>query len=260
MGLLLALLACSGAERWPITGRVLVVQESAVVLEHDAIPGFMDAMVMTLSTGEVAPPLEPGQRIEATLVVEEGRSRLEDIAVLSRRRQRAPVVAVTPPLSLGEAIDPITVPLSDGTTTGLGPGQPTALTFLFTTCPLPEYCPLLATKLAALQEHIRGHGRILAITLDPKTDTPAVLQSYSAAVGADPVVWQFGRLEPEALDALLDAAGVVRFEGESGIRHALRLLVLDAEGRLVRVERSNRWDVETIAAALTPPAAPPGPR
>ncbi|MDG1483298.1 MAG: SCO family protein [Myxococcota bacterium] len=252
MGLLLALLACSSVERWPISGRVLVVQKDAVVLDHDPIPGFMDAMVMTLEVPDVARlPLEPGHRIEATLVVDGDRSRLEDITLLSVSRQRAPVVAVTPPLALGEAIAPRTVPLSDGTTTTLGPGPPTALTFLFTTCPLPEYCPLLATKLAALQARIRGNGRILAITLDPETDTPAVLQAYSARVGADPTVWQFGRLEPAALAALLDAAGVVRFAGETGIRHALRLLVLDAEGRLVRVESSNRWDVETVAAALS---------
>ena len=251
--------ACSGAgerepqERWPIQGMVLEVREDTVVLDHEPIPGFMDAMIMELEADpEDLHDLSPGRRIEAVLLVSGDRSRLAEVHILGTERRVAPVVEVTPPLRPGELLQTLTIPLAGGgsATLGVGQAQPTVLAFLFTTCPLPEYCPLLATKLVALQGRIRGRGQILAITLDPATDTLDVLERYGERIGADPAVWRFGRLEEDAMQALLDQAGVVRFEGEVGIRHALRLLVLDAEGRLIRVEADNRWSIENIALAL----------
>ncbi|MFT5680236.1 MAG: protein SCO1/2 [Myxococcota bacterium] len=252
IGALLALACSTDAQEWPIQGHVLGITEDHVVLDHEPIPGLMAAMVMNLEARSIPAGLSPGAQIEATLVIEGSHSQLTDIRVLSTGRALAPVVAVTPPLRLDEVLAPVSVTLASGGTTILGAGQdrPTVLAFLFTTCPLPEYCPLLASKLTLLQAEIEGEGRILAITLDPEVDSLAVLTAYGRQHGANPDTWQFARLEEPALSALLDRAGVVRFAGEVGIRHALRLLVLDAEGRLVRLETSNRWDVSEVAETL----------
>src|SRR6185437_14622722 len=65
-------------------------------------------------------------------------------------------------------------------------GQPVILTFVFTRCPLPNFCPRMSSNFEELETAIgTGSGalakaRLLSITLDPEFDTPQVLKSYGA--------------------------------------------------------------------------------
>jgi protein SCO1/2 len=208
--------------------------------------------------------VQPGDRITARLRMTDRHAVLSDVRVTGH--PGVPGMAEGPgPVRAGELLPGLDVPVTGGGTWHLGDGQgrPTALTFLYTTCPVPEFCPLTVTRLQALQAAIGHDARLLAVTIDPKADTPEALDAFAAKVGADPEVWRFGRLEGEALDdlALRAALAVVPEEGEEGrILHGLRLLVLDGSGRLIERYDDNDWPLDRVVRQLRTggPPAPPG--
>lgn len=69
-------------------------------------------------------------------------------------------------------------------------GQPYVVSFFFSTC--PSICVQQNQQLQALQEQFSDRGvRFVAISVDPETDTPAVLREYAARFGADEDQWLF---------------------------------------------------------------------
>jgi protein SCO1/2 len=252
---LVVTVACHTDEKsqsFPIQGTVIEVGEERVVLDHDEIKGVMPAMVMELAvgSGELG-QLRPGDRVEATLKMGDGPSRLEGVRVVGRKDLPAPPEKRwEASLLMGEVLEPVTVETKQGqVVVGAGQGQVTVLTFLFTRCPVPEFCPLLATKLSELQRKI-APARIVAVTLDPEHDTPELLAEYGARFGADPAVWTLGRLPREQLTALLARVDVDARVEAGTLTHNLRLMVLDAQGRLVHRESDNQWEVEAIAGKV----------
>jgi protein SCO1/2 len=240
------------ARSFPIRGTVLEVGEERVVLDHEEIKGVMPAMVMELKAApEELGSLRPGDRVEATLQMGDGPSRLLGLRVVGHEDlPAAPERRWDESLLLGEVLGPVTVETKGGpVVVGAGQGRVTVLTFLFTRCPVPEFCPLLATKLSELQRKI-APARIVAVTLDPEHDTPELLAEYGARFGADPAAWVLGRVPREQLVELLGRVDVDARTEAGTLTHNLRLLVLDAEGRLVHRESDNRWEVEAIAARV----------
>jgi cytochrome oxidase Cu insertion factor (SCO1/SenC/PrrC family) len=63
--------------------------------------------------------------------------------------------------------------------------------FVYTTCPGP--CPLVSASMAKLQEATASDPRVqlVTFTVDPTTDTPAVLSDYADKLGANPSRWWF---------------------------------------------------------------------
>lgn len=256
--LLLAACNFQAGVTYDLRGTVVEVRERAVVIDHEAIPGFMDAMTMafaaepTLLRGVTA-----GDVVEGRLIVSERGSRLAGLEVVGRAA--TPATSLPPAaIAVGEVLPAWTVQTAQGPLAlGQGAGQVTVLTFLFTTCPADEYCPLLARKLAELQPQVAGRARIVAITLDPARDTFEVLTAYGAQYAADPATWVFGRLEPEAaLRELLVQAGVNRLPQQGTLVHNLKLLVLDSTGRVVFRADDNTWTADAVLAAVATASTP----
>lgn len=236
-----------------LTGVVRGVEEGSLVIDHDEIPGFMPAMVMELPV-EGSVEVVVGDQIEGALVVDGESFRLAEVRV-TRRSESVPSAAHawSEPLLLGETLERLEVPgVSGPTVLGAGQEEVTVLTFLFTTCPMPEACPLLATKLAGLQEELRGKARIVAVTLDPETDTLERLSEYAETVGADPQTWTFARLEGESLATLLSRVEMDVDRSGKVLTHNLRLLVLDRHGKLVYRHRDNSWTQPQLMTVIKP--------
>ncbi len=256
MLLLLTLLACDhlgGAERFPITGRILELRGGdELLVEHDAIPGFMDAMTMPLAADPPAfGTYQPGDVIRGTLRVSEDGTRIVDVRIVGHE-QLDPLGSAADP-AVGSVLAATRMPSTEGElTVGAGQGVPTVLTFLFTSCPVAEYCPLLASKLAQLQPLIRDRARIVAVSLDPARDSLEVLAQYGRERGADPAIWHFARLEEPALGELLERVGGLRTQAPGTITHNLRLLALDADGRILALYRDNTWDPAEVVAHFPP--------
>ncbi|MFT7518650.1 MAG: protein SCO1/2 [Kiritimatiellia bacterium] len=268
LSLITLLTACWTTQGHPLQGTVVkVTGPTSVVVQHQEIPGFMSAMTMPFRVKDpaVLVDLEPGDRITARLIVSEKKTWLVDIHEVG---SAAPPVPPTSdlglPLVAGHAMPPLQVTLADGSPMTIGVGQrgPVAITFIYTTCPLPEFCPAIASRLQALQDQLKpGDATLLAITMDPDNDTPEVLLDYAKAVGARPDTWKMARAQPDALKSLAaNAALTINTSDGPDILHTLRLLVLDEQGTLVERYDDARWPIERVALQLKTgaPAAPQG--
>lgn len=251
----LLLASCTPGETYIVEGTVVEkTSETRVVVDHEPVAGFMDAMVMPFDVRDPAQltSVEAGDHIVARLRVVEGESWLERIRVTEKGTGAPAVVAGPAPLGLGEVLPAVEIEVTGGErwTVGAGQGRATAVTFLYTRCPLPELCPATVARLGALQEAVGGGPRLLAVTLDPDHDTLAVLEDYGAKVGARPEIWRFGRVDRAVLDDLAARAGLVVLEEGGQILHGHRMLVLDAEGRLVERYDDLRWPLDRVVSQL----------
>ncbi len=265
MLLLLALAACDdwGSRAHILEGTVLEVHRpDEIVVDHHAIKDFMGPMTMPFPVrdpSEIA-ELTRGDEIVARLMIDERGSWLDRIRVTGH--VELPALVLPPmPLRPTEVLPPVTVDVGGSAiVVGQGQDRPTALGFLYTTCPIPEFCPALVTKLQALQALVGTDARIVTVTLDPATDTREVLDAFAVTTGALPGVWQFGRLDDATLKDVASKAGLNVMRDHGDLLHGSRLLVLDREGRLVERYDDNRFSVERVAEQLKTggPAAPPG--
>jgi len=126
------------------------------------------------------------------------------------------------------------------------------LTFIYTRCPLPEACPAVMLKLKSLEQQLDAaavDARLVAVTLDPAYDTPDVLATYAQAQGLG-ARWSLVRMESEPLQNLAMLSGMAVLEQDGQIVHGLRVLVLDAEGRLVQRLDGLEWALEGVVGAL----------
>ncbi len=263
---LVGLAGCWGERAFILEGQVLEqLDADTIVVDHDPVQGLMPAMVMPFDVSEagILDGVRPGARIVARLMKEDGKVVIDKLRVTGHAplppSYRQPEGG---PVRPGKTLPATAIDVGDGPwTVGEGQGVPTVLTFLYTTCPLPAFCPMVTSRLQGLQGSLSADddARLIAVTIDPSTDTRTVLDAYAQTAGADPARWRFGRLEGEALEALVGhaALSVVR-EGE--IVHAIRWLVLDAEGRLIERYDDNGWPMDRVLSQLRTgaPTAPPG--
>lgn len=133
-------------------------------------------------------------------------------------------------------------------------GHLTLITFIFTRCPVPQYCPLMARHFGELQgailadSELAGRFHLLSITLDPVFDRPAVLKQYGAAVGADPRVWSFATGPIQVIDSLVQAFSVYRQRDGVLLDHTLCTALLAPNGKIVEIWRGNDWKPADVLA------------
>lgn len=265
---------CGRGEREPkplrtyeLEGRVVAVDKRArqVVVAHEEIPGFMKAMTMgfPLKNERDLDRLRPDDRIVGTLYVEPDRSYLE-ILVIQRGPDRNDAEAPEAPTGPrpGEAVPDVALVDHEGRALRLADlrGRRVALTFIFTRCPLPDFCPRMDKNFAEAARQLQADAgaaaryQLLSISFDTAYDTPAVLKQYRArhrrTEPAAAVPWSFATGTAENVRTLADFFGL-SYRGENEeIVHTLRTAVVDEQGRVVRVFAGNQWTPEELVAAL----------
>jgi len=140
-------------------------------------------------------------------------------------------------------------------------GQALAITFFYTRCPLPDYCPRLSKnfqeasqKLAAMPD-VPTNWHFISITFDPANDTPAMLKAYGGSYGYDPNHWSFLTGPPDKIGELAKSCGV-EYEPDAGtINHNFRTLIVDAAGRLQMIFPTTGNLTDQIVAELVKAAA-----
>lgn len=256
------------AKAYQLQGQVLAVRPdtSEILVKHEDIPQFMPAMTMPYKVKD-ARLLEgraPGDLITATLMVAPEEAWLSAITrtgsapLPEDAPTRMPAAAGVVLLEPGDAMPEATLTDQDGTNMSLGArGSALVITFIYTRCPLPQFCPLVdrrfaeIQKLAAADPALRGKVRLLSISFDPATDRAAVLRAHAARVGADPAVWRFATADEETVDRLAATFGVnVIREADGTITHNLRTAVVDPRGRIVAVHDGNDWTAPAIVDEL----------
>lgn len=256
----IGVLGCGSAPKvFPVEGEVVEVRPpDTVVIAHGDIPGFMAAMTMPFTVEDPAllAGVGAGDRVAGSLSVGE-RTVLTTLSVTVDAPERPPELAPGEAVPEGALFPETPVVLAEGSPVTLGQGQEGgrwAVTFIYTRCPIPEYCPRVVTRFQALQQALPPGARLLAITLDPAYDTRSVLRTFAGTVGATPGTWDFGRVPDEVLVGLAEKAGLkVAGNGQIGVVHDLVLLVLDEHGRLIKRYRDMDWDQAEVVGLLTGP-------
>ena len=263
--LLLAAVSLAAAKRYPVTGIVLKVDPSqhSVDISHGAIPGYMEAMVMSYSVPdnrELA-SLKAGAYVDFTLVVEKERSHIERIRIhryessereplLARRLKllEAPHATVKP----GDAVPDFTLIDQAGHRVTLSQlaGKVVAVTFIYTSCPLPDYCFRLANNFGQLNQRFASRmGRdlvLLSISFDPVHDQPKVLEQYASTWKADPESWHFLTGPLDEVKTVSRRFGLNFWPDEVYVTHSLHTLVIDRQGRLAADFEGNQFTARQL--------------
>jgi protein SCO1/2 len=253
--------ASPDAKRYKLEGVVTAVDSSRseITVAHEAVAGLMPAMTMPFRVRDdprVVGLLRPGDRIEAVFVVDHGDAWLENVLTSGFVPSPTPggPAVVTPRPNRGVAVgDPIPdFELTDqtGKTVRLSQfrGEPVAVTFIYTRCPVPTACPLTVARFAKIEQDLTGakSGMLLAVTVDPENDTPAVLRDYATRVGADPARWKFLTGDPQAVAKVAESFGVLYFPDRGQIVHSQTVGVVDEQGRLAAIFYGGDWKPEDI--------------
>lgn len=263
---LLAIGACARGQEYELRGQVLAVDRDRqqITVKHEDIQGFMPAMTMPFRVGdrEQLSARVPGELIRATLVVATGRAYLKDI----ERTGQAPLTEATAVrafdlLEPGQPVPDEPFVDQSGTPVRLSDwrGKAVAVTFIYTRCPLPDFCPLMdrhfasAQKAVASDPGLRNRVRLVSVSFDPDFDRPPVLKAHAQRAGADPAVWSFVTGDRDDIDRFASRFGVsIIREDKTGqeIVHNLRTAVIDPQGRLVKVFSGNEWQPAELLNGL----------
>src|SRR5687767_7224519 len=272
---IVGLLAAASCSREPSTrtyqlkGQVLAVktETSEILVQHEDIPGFMPAMTMPYAVKDPALIKDrvPGDLITATLNVEPALAHLTAITktgsapIPDDARTTIPAAAGIELLRPGDAAPDTTLIDQDGKPIALKnfAGMATAITFIYTRCPLPQFCPLMDRRFADVQElaaqdpALAGKVLLLSVSFDPKFDRAAVLRRHAATLKADPKVWTFATAEEAVVDRFAARFGVnVIREQNDTITHNLRTAVIDRSGRVTVFLDSNAWTAADLTREL----------
>jgi protein SCO1/2 len=254
--------ASSAAQRYEIKGKVVSADQAnhKVKIDHEEIKGYMEAMTMefTLLDDWVYSELTPGAQIQATLIVDQGRSWLENPVVtkivdpsLINKTEESGVEpapgAETPDFALVN---------QDGRKISFKQyrGKALILTFIYTRCPLPDYCPLMNQNFAAINRELqqdparRDKTHLLSVSVDPEYDKPKVLREYGARyIGADKdgfKHWEFAVGSAGQVKNVAQFFGLNYWPEKDQIIHGLRTAIISPDGKVFKVYRGNEWKPE----------------
>jgi protein SCO1/2 len=259
--------ASPNAQRYELKGTVVSIDArgETVSIAHQEIAGYMDAMTMAFKPKDrwVLEQAQPGNRIQATLVVDGLRSWLEDVVLTEDAPDSAAATTGAAEPQAGAEVPDFALTNQDGKRIALHDyrGRALVLTFIYTRCPLPDYCPLMTNNFAEIVREIKkdaalyNQTRLLSVTVDPDYDTPAVLREYGARYTGESGAaafnhWQFATGKPDEIKQVAAWFGL-QFWPEGGqIIHSLRTAVIAPDGKLVKIYRGNDWRPAEIVADL----------
>jgi protein SCO1/2 len=221
-----------------------------VTIQHEAIPNYMPAMAMPFNVRDSAEldGLRPGDEVSFRLVVTDDESWIDRLArskhPKAEEANRA-VVSETLPQNARPRHPLMDFPFTNeiGAPVRLADfrGQAVAITFFFTRCPIPEYCPRLsrnfeeASRKLAEQANSLTNWHFLSVSFDPAFDTPEVLRAYAERYHYDPKHWTFLTGPADKIEELADQSNVSAKREGGVFNHNFRTLIIDAGGHLQTV-------------------------
>ena len=260
--------ASNGAKRFELKGKVVSADkaEHKVTIEHEEIPGYMDAMTMpfTLLDDWVYGELKPGALIQATLVVDQNRTWLESPSVTTVDPNlvgKEVETSVEP--KVGDAVPDFSLTNQDGKKISLKKyaGRTLLLTFVYTRCPMPDQCPLMSTNFALLNQELANNAALkdkvslLSVSVDPAFDKPKVLRDYGLkyinSTRPDAFArWELATGSNEEVTKVGKFFGLNYWPEKDQVIHNLRTVMISADGKVAKTYRGNEWKPDQVLKDL----------
>ena len=253
--------------KYDVDGKVIAVDSAKkkLTIAHKDIPGLMKAMTMdyTVSEDWVARQAKPGDHITASLVMDPEGAYLEKVTLTSTGT--APEASTSPMHipDIGDVPPDLTFGNQDGKQVKLSQlrGRPVLLTFIYTRCPLPDYCIRMSDNFGLVARGLKKDNpalydklQMLSISIDPEFDTAPVLKNYgkSFASTVDPTFshWQFASASPKDTRDFANYFGLSYSKEQGQITHSLRTALLDPNGKIVAIYNGNDWRPDDVIKDL----------
>jgi len=239
-----------------------------VRIKHEEILGYMPAMTMPFEvrdTNELA-GLKPGDTVSFRMIVTDDEGWIDQVRKLDvAERTGAPttgafrLVRDVEFLKEGDLLPEyyFTNELGQAVSTTQFRGQALAITFIFTRCPYPTFCPLMSSNFEQTQQKLLAlangptNWHLLTLSFDPEYDTPARLRAYAEQRHYDPKHWSFLTGKLIDITAMTEQFGMFFWRDETGgISHNLRTVVVDARGRVRKIIPENKWTADELVGEL----------
>ena len=236
-----------------------------VTLNHEAIPGFMEAMTMPykLKDANILSELHPGDVITADVLVSQGDDAgvfLDHIVVVAQGRPDYKPSAIYHVPARGDQVPDFKLRNQDGKVIHLNQfkGKNLLITFIYTRCPLPNFCPLVTRNFAAINRQlsadakVKGKTHLLCVTFDPEHDTPERLKAYGEEyIGSDSKTafadWDFAVPEKQMLTEMAKFFDVgISNEPDQTITHTLSTTLIGRDGKVIKFYPGNEWTPDQV--------------
>lgn len=254
-----------------IRGKVVSTDAAHVTLDGEAVPGFMDAMTMSYKLKDpiVATELHPGDRITATILADKDGSdftnvQLDNIVITAQARpDYKPAVQYHVPKA-GDAVPDFQLLNQSDRIIHLAQfkGKVLLLTFIYTRCPLADFCPRMSHNFAEVDHALAAdpalykQTHLLSISFDPAYDTPKVLRSYGGAYTGQYTKekflhWDFAAPPEKELPAITQYFDVGVTPGENKtLVHSLSTVLIGKDGKVIAWYPTNEWKPADIVAQM----------
>ncbi len=239
------------------------------MIDHEAIPGFMEAMTMPyqLKDPGIASELHPGDVITADVLVSKTSEQtvlLDHIVVVAQAKpDYKPAVQYHVPQP-GDAVPDFRLKNQDGRTLHLAQfrGKAVLITFIYTRCPLPNFCPLVTRNFAAINRQLASDPglyakvHLLSVSFDPDHDTPERLRDYGEGyIGSDAKTafshWDFATGPKADLKKMAEYFDVgLSYNADGTITHTLSTTLIGPDGKVAAFYAGNDWTPAQVIADI----------
>jgi len=236
------------------------------VIQHEAIPGYMQAMTMPFEVRDtnLLRGLKAGDAISFKLAVTPTEGWIADLTKLdSPAPESAPQAPPQPATNFSRALEPLepgdklpdyhfTNELEEAVSLSQFKGQVLAFTFFFTSCPFPEFCPRMTSNFAQAEKQLEtmtnapAKWHLLSISFDPAHDTPQRLATYALGADYDKSHWSFLTGEENQIGGLAEQIGENYWHEGGSIGHNLRTVVVDPSGHIRKIIGGSKWSVSDL--------------
>jgi protein SCO1 len=260
------------AKRFTLKGKVVSVDRAGkkAKIDHEDIPGYMDAMTMDFPIREDAvwDELKPGSDIRADLVIDNANAQfwLENISISAAPNANQAALPVNENFAeVGQRVPDFSLTNQDGKHISLADfrGKALAITFIYRECPLPDYCIKMSKNFSDLANQLNTDAalkdkiRLLSISFDPARDTPEKLKQYGlgylGAGAKDLGVWQLAVGSDKEVRSIADFFGL-RYEvdqnNKTQINHSLVTAVVAPDGKVTKIFTGNEWTTAELLKEL----------
>jgi protein SCO1 len=266
----------SGNEkRYELKGKVIIVEpdKHLVTITHEDIKGYMPGMTMpfTVPNDSDLQMLVPNAEVTATLVVDGSQSWLENLFVVVKQGAAGAPAVPAMQAKEGDEVPDYVLVNQDAKEIRIRNyrGKALLLTFIYTRCPLPEFCTLMSNNFAQIEQklgedpQLYAKTHLLSISIDPAYDKPEVLRSYGAAhteryEKETFAHWEFAAGTEGQVKAIAQYFGLRYFPENDQIIHGLRTVIVAPDGKVAKVYTGNQWQPEEVVEELKKSVSTPG--
>ncbi|MDQ3321095.1 MAG: SCO family protein [Acidobacteriota bacterium] len=264
-------IASPDAKLYALKGKIVSVDKAKkeIVVAHEKIPGFMEAMTMPFPVNDdyILDDLTKDADLSADLVVDTDGYWLENFAVSAAPNANQPALPVNENFAqVGREISDFSLLNQDGKRITLKDfrGKSLAITFIYSRCPLPEYCILMSENFSDTARRLQNSPelkdkiRLLSISFDPATDTPQKLKEYGLGylgknAAPDFTVWQLATGTDAEVKNVANYFGL-QYETDAAnktlINHSLVTFVIAPDGKVSKVFPGNDWTPDDLLREL----------